>query len=613
MRISSRRSRLVLAVLCVSCASATKPADAQQVEPEVFTLDNGMKFLLLPRADQPHNIAAGWVAKVGSVDEQPGMTGMAHFFEHLMFKGTRTIGTSDWRLDNRLILTQDGLRENMLHIIWNEQYERYRRGEIDDPWDPRNDTEELANLRRTLNEMIEKHREVIVKDEFDAIYTRLGGSGMNAFTSHDLTFYFINVPSNRFELWAWMESDRLIDSVFREFHSERDVVHEERRLRTEATPTGEFDEQFDAMFWQSSPYSWPVIGWPSDLNSYTREEALRFYETYYQPANLVGVIVGDFDSDEIKPVIGTYFSRLGREGARWEDTVEGKPVVAPRVPPVVTLEMQQRAEKRMEAECNCHPQIQVRYHTVPHNHADSFALEILAAILNGRSGRLYLSMVEGRSIASTAAAMQESRRLAGAFTFTAQVKGETTPHDLEQAWYEELERLQNEPVSERELQKVKNQAAADAYRSLQANFFIMVQLGYYEALGGWEYINEAPRRLQEVTAEDIQRVAKTYFEPRNRAVAIYTRKAGTEPMGADDPEFAALSPQAQAQVSQMLRQLNAVENIDELRQIAAILSQQVDAAPEEHRAAIRYLLRKIEERIAELDSGESAEETDDER
>ena len=115
----------------------------------------------------------------------------------------------------------------------------------------------------------------IVKDEFDQVYTKAGGSGMNAFTSYDLTCYFITVPSNKLELWAWMESDRLHDSVFREFYSERDVVHEERRLRTESTPTGVFQEQFDSMFWMSSPYSWPVIGWTSDLNSYTMEEALK--------------------------------------------------------------------------------------------------------------------------------------------------------------------------------------------------------------------------------------------------------------------------------------------------------------------------------------------------
>src|SRR5215510_14517359 len=186
-----------------------------------------------------------------------------------------------------------------------------------------------------------------------------------------------------------MESDRLADSVFREFYSERDVVHEERRLRTESTPTGVYQEQFDAMFWQFSPYLWPVIGWTSDLFSYSREQADKYFNTYYRPNNLVGVIVGDFDPKQVKPTIQEYFGRLKR---------------ADDPPPVVTLEMNQTVEKRMTAECDCQPQVEVRYHTVPFNHPDSFPLEIMAQLLNGRTGRLYKSMIEGKKIASAAQA-----------------------------------------------------------------------------------------------------------------------------------------------------------------------------------------------------------------
>ena len=206
--------------------------------------------------------------------------------------------------------------------------------------DAAHDTERMASLRKRMRELIEEQRGITVKDEFDQVYANLGGSGMNAFTSHDSTFYFINVPSNKFELWAWMESDRLSDSVFREFYAERDVVHEERRLRIESTPTGIFNEQFDAMFWQSSPYGWPVIGWVSDLNAYTRAQAEAFYKTYYGPGNLVGVVVGDFEPGKVKPVIARYFSRLEK---------------ADPTPPVITLEMPQKAEKRMYAECDCPP------------------------------------------------------------------------------------------------------------------------------------------------------------------------------------------------------------------------------------------------------------------
>ncbi|TDJ56253.1 MAG: insulinase family protein, partial [Planctomycetota bacterium] len=365
-----RRVPLIVTLLIAA------PVVAQQVEVESFMLDNGMEFLLVPRTEQPNSIAVGWVAKVGSVNERPGITGISHFFEHMMFKGTRTIGTRHPDQDADFMARQTDVKDQLNDLILTEQYQRFRAGEIDDPWDPANDSEQMRVLREELGRLMDQHREIIVKDEFAEVYTKHGGSRLNAFTTHDQTFYISTVPSNKFELWAWMESDRLNDSVFREFYSERDVVHEERRLRTESSPTGEFREQFAAMFWQSSPYAWPVIGWPSDLNSYTLAQAENYFQTYYRPNNLVGVVVGDFNADEVKPVIREYFGRLSRGGD---------------VPPVVTIEVEQKAPMRMSAECDCQPQVEIRYHTVPFNHADEAALEVLSELLNGRTGRLYKS------------------------------------------------------------------------------------------------------------------------------------------------------------------------------------------------------------------------------
>ncbi|MCZ6834403.1 MAG: pitrilysin family protein, partial [Planctomycetota bacterium] len=410
------------------------------------------------------------------------------------------------------------------------------------------------------------------------------------FTSHELTYYILNLPSNKFELWAWMESDRLLDSVFREFYAERDVVHEERRLNVESTPTGIFQEQFDAMFWQSSPYSWPVIGWPSDLNSYTLEQAKTYFDIYYQPGNLVGVIVGDFDPQKIKPIIQRYFSRL-------------KPGDQP-VPPVVTTEMPQLAEKRMVADCNCQPQVEVRYHTVPFGHQDSFALEMLAELLNGRTGRLYKSLVEELDIASnvssSAGGFGAPAKYAGQFSFTAEVKGNADPLDLEEAWYRELEKLQQQPIDEYELQKVKNRVAVDAFRSLQDNFFLMIQLGVYESMGGWEQINTRPGRLEEVTAQDIQRVANTYFSPTNRSVGVYRRKYITVDA---EPALMALHPMQRDQAVALLERMKAYP-LDSLIRARAQLEDRMSQVPPADREAVipmfRYLLKKVDERIATL-------------
>lgn len=388
------------------------------------------------------------------------------------------------------------------------------------------------------------------------------------------------------ELWAWMESDRLADSTFREFYAERDVVHEERRLRTESTPTGIYDEQFNAMFYGSSPYSWPVVGWPTDLESYTYEQAEDYFATYYRPNNLVGVVVGDFDPEALKPTIEQYFSRLEA----------GEPP-----PPVVTLEMKQTAEKRMTAECDCAPGVEIRYHAVPFGHADSYALDVLASVLSSRTGRLYRGLVEGREIAANAYAYSMGMRLAGSFVFAAEAKGEAQPDDLERAWDEEIEKLKTEPITEAELQRVKNNVLASSYRQLRSNQGLMTGLGYYEALGGWEAINEDPKRTLAVTAEDVMRVANTYFDVENRAVAQYFRSADATP---EDPELMALladmPPQLQNMIKGTLKQLVAFDDAEQLAEAIAGVEKQAGQVPPGMKPALTYVLDKARKRLAEL-------------
>ena len=261
-----------------------------------------------------------------------------------------------------------------------------------------------ARHRELLEEfdaLLAQQQELLIKEDFSRVYTAEGASGMNAGTSYDFTIYFINIPANKLELWFWMEADRLLNPVFREFYSERDVVHEERRLRTDSTPIGKFQEQFDALFWQSSPYSWPVVGWPSDLEGLTREEALAFFDEYYAPNNLAAALVGDFDPDEAVALAERYLGRLER-GAR-------RPM-EPR-----TREMPQEAEKRMVAHADTNPQVVVRYHSVPDGHADEPALVVLGQLLNGRTGRLYRALVEDQQVATSASGGQSGFKYEGMF------------------------------------------------------------------------------------------------------------------------------------------------------------------------------------------------------
>src|SRR5205085_5402758 len=314
--------------------AACEPLPAQKVPVVDKELGNGLRLLMVVRRDEP-TVAGGWVAHVGSSNERPGVTGIAHLFEHMMFKGTPTIGTKDYQKDLEIINKQEQLRDEMRQEERKMRAE-YRKGEIDDLLKPENKTDRYKQLEKQFNELIAQQRDVLVKNEFDQIYSANGGSGMNAFTTEDLTGYFVNVPANKLELWMWMESERLLHPVFREFYAERDVVFEERRMRTDSTPLGKFAEEFESMFWESTPYHWPVIGWPADIPAISKKQADDFYGIYYCPQNITLILVGDLDTSAAEKLARKYFDRIPR-GAK-------------DPPDVATLEVKQLAEKRMYAE-----------------------------------------------------------------------------------------------------------------------------------------------------------------------------------------------------------------------------------------------------------------------
>jgi len=387
-----------------------------------------------------------------------------------------------------------------------------RRGEVDDLLSPEAKTPRYRELEKRFDELTEQERAVVVKDELDQLYTRNGAQGLNAGTWEDLTAYFVTLPSNRLELWSWLESDRLMSPVFREFYSERDVVHEERRRSTEATPLGKYDEAFNALFWEAAPYKWPVVGWATDLLAITKEQADAYFSIYYAPNNVTGVLVGDFRTAEVRPLIERYFGRIPRGRV--------KP------PEVVTLEPRQLGEKRYDAEAETSPTVRVWWHSVPFVHKDRTVADLLSDILSARTGRLYKGLVQGRAVANEVEASVSLKKYAGIFEVEAVVKDDKDPAAVEAGIYEELDRLAREPVPEAELQKVKNQAKANAYRRLSSPFFIALQLLYYDGLGDWRYINSYSEEVDRVTAADIQRVARATFAKENRTVGVFLRKAG---------------------------------------------------------------------------------------
>jgi predicted Zn-dependent peptidase len=551
---------------------------AQQISVQEYVLPNGFRLLMIPKKGDP-NIAAGWLARAGSVNERPGITGISHLFEHMMFKGTRIIGTTDINQDLKLMAQMDAIKAE-IRIEEQAQVQRLRLGQISDLSDPKNRSAHHNELLQELAKVENEAKGLIVKNEFDKVYTYAGASGMNAGTGPDYTIYYINVPANKLELWFWMESDRLLNPVFREFYSERDVVKEERRMRIDSTPTGKFDEQFNALFFTSSPYSWPVVGWPSDLDAITREQALDYFAINYAPNNVSACLVGDFDPEQAKKFADQYFGRLKRYP-------QGQPVVK-------TREVEQVAEKRMIAFAETSPAVEIRYHSVADGHVDEPSLLVLGALLSGRTGRLHKSLVLDQKIANEVSAGQNGLKYEGYFVLNGVAKPESTPENVERALYKEIEILQKEKVGERELQKVKNQFAADNFRRVEDRYNLMMQILVYDSNRGWPSFNEDPKRIAAVTAEDVQRVATRYFKPENRAVILYYTKKSEG--GVEDPLLAGLNEQEKVQIRQFKATAGQMSE-EEAKTALKQLESQVRSAPPEKRKFVETLIKLLQGKI----------------
>jgi predicted Zn-dependent peptidase len=354
----------------------------------------------------------------------------------------------------------------------------------------------------------------------------------------------------------------------------------------ESTPLGKYDEEFDALFWEASPYRWPILGWASDIPNYTLAQAKQYFGTYYAPNNITGVLAGDFKPAEVMPTLERYFGRIPR------GTVEP--------PPVVTHEPKQLGEKRYNAEAETSPTVRVWWKTVPLLHKDTAPLDLLQDILSGRTGRLYKGLVLGRKVANQSSADHESLKYDGIFKIETTVKDGVEPAAAEAATYEEIGSLQKDEVPAPELQKVKNAYKANAYRRLSSPFFVGLQLISYDALGDWRLINTAPERADAVNAADIRRVAREYLGKETRTVATFRRKEGAPP---EDPEIAKLPPKAQAMVRQASEQIAAETDPAKLRERVDEMQQMSAQVPAEMKPAFDIILKRATERLQALSAG----------
>ena len=568
-------------------------AAAKGIEPRVEKLDNGLTLLLVERHEQP-TVAAGIFYDVGSVNDPAGKSGIAHLFEHMLFKGSRVIGTSNYQAERPLIKKQDELREKMIAEMTRMRLMK-RRGEIDDVLDPKQWTPAYTAMKVKYDKLLDELRQHAKNNELADLYSENGGAGMNAGTSDDFTMYFVVLPANKLELFFWLESDRMVNGVMREFYVELKNVREERRLRTESTPTGRYDEAFNALFWQSHPYGVPTLGWASEVESITRQDVRDFYRLHYAPNNATLVLVGDFSTDHVKTLASQYFGPIKR--------MEQQP------PPVVTEEPAPIAERRFYAEAETNPRVRVRYHGVAIGHKDEAALEVLGSLLSGKTGRLYKRLVAKEEAAlGQPRASNRSRKYAGFFEINVTVKDGRTPEEVEAMILEEVDKLREGEITDHELQKVKNQVLASSVRRLKNDTGLMFQLGIYQTWYEWSYINESPERMLRITAHDVRSVVKKYFDPKTRTVAIYKTKEG--PASEQDPDLAAALASVPAEthdmVKSMVKKIKSIQDMGKLTMQLSMMEQGLASgkAPEAERPMIEYMLKVVKDRVAELEAAE---------
>jgi predicted Zn-dependent peptidase len=460
----------------------------------VKVLDNGLTAIVCERHEAPVFSFFTHV-DVGGDREYPGITGLAHMFEHMAFKGTDKIGTKDWPAEKAALTKVEEAYA---------AYDRERRREFG------RDEQKVGELKKAWETAMAEAEAYVVPHAFDTIVEENGGVGLNAFTSNEETAYFYSFPSNRVELWAYLESERFLHPVMREFYKERDVVFEERRMRTDSSPRGRLFEQFLGTSFIAHPYGRPVVGWPSDLRTFSATDAEQFFNKYYVASNMVVAIVGDVKTAEVLPIVEKYFGRLPKR---------------PQPELLATVEPPQQCERVVVLREQAQPLYVEGYHKPSaldtKNEPVFDALQDLMS--NGRTSRLYRSLVRDKKIAAFSGGFNDfpGQKYPGLFVFFAVPTPGHTPQELREAIRAEIERLKTEEITDDELAMVKTRYKADLLRTLDSNGGLASQFATMQALSGdWrEFFHEADR-IDKLAKADIRRVASETFVDSNRNVGM---------------------------------------------------------------------------------------------
>jgi predicted Zn-dependent peptidase len=456
-----------------------------------FTLANGMRWIVLERHEAP-TVAFNAFVNAGAVDDPGGQSSMAHMFEHMIGKGTTTVGTTNWPAEQKALQRVEDVYDRL-------ETEKNKRA--------RADQAKLKQLEAELKDAIESANSYVVPNEFTRVIDEQGGVGFNAGTAQDYTTYFYSLPANKTELWFLLTSEWFRRPVFREFYKERDVVREERRMRVESSTQGKLIELLMATAFMAHPYR-NRIGWASEIEGLRAKQAEAFYQKYYAPGNLTMAVVGAVKPAEIRRMAEKYFA-----------TIPARPLP----PPVSAAEPDQEGEKRAVLETNSQPLLVMGYKRPDQNHADDPVFDVIAGILSsGRTGLLYKDMVRDHRIALAVLAIPSfpSGKYENLFVLFDVPQAGHTVEENEKAMYGILERLKTEKIDDTTLQRVKTKVRAGLIRQLDSNTGLASQLPFYEVMyGDWRVMFTGLKDIEKVTADDVQRVARTYLTDSNRTVA----------------------------------------------------------------------------------------------
>ncbi len=483
-------SCLLVPWLLTATATAETPPLALEALVQEFELENGLRLLVVENDESP-TVGLATAFRVGAAEERPGINGVTHILEHMLFKGTTEIGTTDWKAER-------AHHERIEVLTWQIKEEQGRGSAAD--------TARIRELLAERDREEEAAKRYAVDNELWGIYEEAGGQGLNAFTSYDATIYVLALPVNRLELWMYLESERLRRPILRQFYTEMQNILEERRQRVDSDPAGALDEQLHAVAFDAHWYGYPIVGYPSDIATITRTETEEWFRRHYAPNRLTLAVVGDVRAEDVLRMTREYFADIPRQQPP---------------EPVQTFDIEKKGARRVEVEFAAEPRLMMAWHKPNEPHPDDAALHVISEILTGgRSARLRKRLVEERKILASVRSDHEDpgSRWPNLFLIEALPRSPHTAAAAEAAIWEELDKLTREAPSGRELTKVKNRIQASWVRDLASNQGLAIGLAYTQAVhDDWRVLLESRAALAAVTGEDVKRVARKTFR-RNRTI-----------------------------------------------------------------------------------------------